>query len=74
MLYWYDRFISRVHEGSPEVLDLLEYNPFPDRPPRYLRIQVYQYWFTTAEEREQTGDWWKREYLGLFPYVRPRSP
>jgi len=74
MLYWYDRFITRVHEGSPEVLCLLEYNPFPDRPPRYLRVQVYQYWFTTAEEREQTGSWWKREYLGLFPYVRPRDP
>ena len=38
MMYWYDRFVTRVHEGSPQVLDLLEYNPFPDRPPRYLRI------------------------------------
>lgn len=74
MQYWFDQFVARVHEGSPEVLALLEYNPFPDRPPRYLRVQVYQYWFTTGKERLASGDWWRREYLGQFPYVRPRYP
>lgn len=74
MLYWFDRFIERLHEGSDEVLDLLEYNPFPDKPPTYLRVQVFQYHFTNWQEREQTGQWWKREYLGEFPYVRPRRP
>lgn len=74
MLYWFERFLMRLHQGSAEVLDLLEYNPFPDRPPVYLRVQVYQYRFTTMEERERTGHWWVREYLGQFPYVRPRFP
>ncbi len=74
MMYWFDGFITRIHEGSPQVIDLLKYNPFPDKPPRYLRVQVYQYWFTTREERAETGLWWKREYLGQFPYVRPRQP
>jgi uncharacterized membrane protein YphA (DoxX/SURF4 family) len=74
MLYWFDGFLSRLHQGSAEVIDLLEYNPFAGKPPRYLRVQVFQYRFTSMEERSQTGQWWKREYLGQFPYVRPRIP
>ena len=74
MLYWFERFLMRLHQGSAEVLNLLEYNPFPDKPPKYLRVQVYRYRFTTMEERERTGHWWSREYLGQFPYVRPRLP
>lgn len=74
MLYWFDSFITRLQQGSVEVLDLLEENPFPDKPPVYIRIQVYQYHFATIEERERTGQWWTREYLGLFPNVRPRLP
>lgn len=74
MLYWFDQFITRVHQGSPEVVALLEHNPFAEKPPRYLRVQVYQYWFTSTKERADTGEWWKREYLGQFPYVRPRYP
>jgi len=74
MMYWFDGFIKRLHEGSPQVIELLEHNPFPEKPPVYLRVQVYQYWFTSAEERAETGQWWKREYLGPFPNVRPRYP
>ena len=74
MMYWFGEFMDRLHQGSPEVLGLLRHNPFPDKPPRYLRVQAYQYWFTTEEEREATGNWWRREHLGQFPYVRPRIP
>ena len=74
MMYWFGEFMQRIHEGSPEVLGLLRHNPFPDKPPRYLRVKAYQYWFTSEEEREATGNWWRREHLGQFPYVRPRIP
>lgn len=74
MMYWFDRFLSRLHQGSADVLDLLEHNPFPDAPPLYLRVQVYQYRFSSMEEYDHTGQWWRREYLGLFPYARPRIP
>lgn len=74
MMYWFNGFLDRLEQGSAEVLDLLEYNPFPEKPPTYLRVQVFHYRFTTRAEREQTGRWWQREYLGLFPYVRPRNP
>ena len=74
MMYWFGEFMQRIHEGSPQVMGLLGHNPFPDKPPRYLRVQAYQYWFTSEEEREATGNWWRREHLGQFPYVRPRVP
>lgn len=72
--YWFRQLLRRLHEGSPQVLDLLEYNPFQQYPPRYIRVLSYKYHFTTAEQRARTGNWWTREYLGVFPYVRPRIP
>lgn len=74
MRYWFERFLFRLKQGSADVLSLLEYNPFPDRPPEYLRVKVFKYQFTSMGEREHNGQWWKREYLGEFPYVRPRMP
>jgi hypothetical protein len=73
-MYWFDLFMQRLHQGSPQVLDLLAKNPFPDQPPNYLQVLVYQYHFTTPEQRAETGNWWRREYLGTFPQVEPRKP
>ena len=73
-MYWTQRFLTRLEEGSPQVLSLLEHNPFPDKPPRLLRIQVFDYQFTTTQEREASGNWWKYKYLGLFPFLPPRFP
>jgi hypothetical protein len=73
-MYWFDRFIIKLEQGSPEVLDLLAHNPFPNAPPQYIRVQVFQYEFTGVDERNETGNWWKYRYLGQFPYVRPRRP
>lgn len=71
---WFNLFMRRLAEGSPEVLALLKDNPFKSKPPNYLRVLVYQYHFTNFEEREKTGNWWKKELLGEFPYVKPRRP
>jgi hypothetical protein len=43
------------------VTKLLKTNPFPDHPPKYVRAMVYDYHFTTSEERKATGNWWKRD-------------
>ena len=56
----------RLLEGERAVLDELAVNPFPDTPPRYLRAALYEYRFSTAEERRTTGAWWTREYKGLY--------
>jgi hypothetical protein len=27
---------------------------------------MWQYWFTSVNEKRSTGDWWRRESLGLY--------
>ena len=56
----------RLLTGSPPVLELFAGNPFPGRPPKYVRTVIYQYWFTSMEVHRRTGLWWRREYLGTF--------
>jgi predicted DCC family thiol-disulfide oxidoreductase YuxK len=63
---WFVSFAERLLEGSPEVVALLEKNPFPDHPPRYVRARTYDYRFTTWDEHRQTGAWWHREPHGEY--------
>jgi predicted DCC family thiol-disulfide oxidoreductase YuxK len=63
---WFLRFCERLLRGSPEVLALLEHNPFPDAPPRYLRALVYDYRFTDFATRRRDGTWWRRELKGAY--------
>jgi hypothetical protein len=63
---WFGRFLLRLLEGSPDVLGLLEHNPFPKRPPRYVRASFYRYHFTNFAERRESGAWWRREARGLY--------
>jgi hypothetical protein len=60
---WFFGLLEQLLRGSPPVIGLLERNPFPDKPPRYMRAMFYDYRFTTAEEHRQTGAWWKRREL-----------
>ncbi len=57
---------ERLLVNDPAVLSLFNSNPFPQIPPRYVRAVLWQYWFTTMAEKRRTGDWWRREYLGLY--------
>jgi predicted DCC family thiol-disulfide oxidoreductase YuxK len=63
---WFMNFLARLLQGSPTVLRLIETNPFPDAPPRYLRAKLFEYHFTNALEKKQTGAWWRREEAGLY--------
>ena len=66
---WFERFLRRLLEGSPAVVGQLADAPFGDRAPRMLRVSLYRYRFSSPEERAQTGDWWRREYLGPFVHM-----
>jgi len=65
-LPWFVHFTEALLDNSPTVTALLEHNPFPDKPPRYIKVEAWQYNFTDYEEREKTGNWWKRTALGPF--------
>ena len=68
---WFVNFMLRLLQGSPNVEALLARNPFPSAPPKYMRALLYDYSFTNWEERQQSGNWWKRRARGL--YLRPVS-
>jgi lipase maturation factor 1 len=56
----------RLLTNDPDVLGLFRSNPFPQSPPRFTRAVLWQYWFTSKEEKRRTGDWWRRQWLGLY--------
>jgi lipase maturation factor 1 len=58
---WLVNAMERLLEGQPDALDLLAENPFPDKPPRYVRATAQAYRFTTRDERRSTGAWWRIE-------------
>ena len=68
---WFPEFIVKLLQGDSQVLGLLRTNPFPDRPPTWIRAQLYRYRFTTPEEHRRTGRWWDRQLVGsYFPAVK----
>jgi hypothetical protein len=60
---WLVGLIVRLLQGSHDVNGLLAHNPFPDKPPRYIRAMFYRYRFTTTKELRETGAWWTRQEL-----------
>jgi lipase maturation factor 1 len=64
---WLETLGERLRAGTPEVVGLLGRNPFERAPPRYVRAALYDYRFTTAEERRRTDAWWVRELEGTIP-------
>lgn len=63
---WLVNFCVRLLRGSRPVLALLEHDPFPNAPPRYVRAVVYDYHFTDWTTFRRTGAWWRREPKGIY--------
>jgi lipase maturation factor 1 len=60
--------------NDKDVLDLFADNPFAGEPPREVRALLWQYWFTTMEEKRKTGNWWRRQLLGLYAPTLEQAP
>jgi hypothetical protein len=56
----------RLLSNDADVLALFAGNPFPRQPPKQVRAVIRQYWFTTPQEKKEHGQWWRREFLGLY--------
>jgi hypothetical protein len=71
---WFVPFLVKLLEGDRQTLALLGGNPFPDRPPRFVRALLYRYRFTSWRERRDTGAWWARSLVGeLVQPIRLRA-
>ena len=67
---WFTQLLLKLLQGSKPVLALFERDPFPGKPPKYIRAMVYEYRFTDFATRRKTGNWWTREQKGTyFPAV-----
>jgi hypothetical protein len=56
---WVVHLVWKLLHGDPWQRSLLAYDPFPDAPPRWIRIELYRYQFAPLG----VGAWWTREYF-----------
>ena len=68
---WVLNLCEHLLRGTPDVLALLATNPFAGKPPRFVRVVRYEYYFTDAPTRARTGQWWRRTPLDF--YIQPAS-
>ncbi len=64
----------RLLSNDHDVLSLFAGNPFAQTAPRQVRAVLWQYWFTTIGEKRTTGNWWRREFRGLYAPVLEVQP
>jgi hypothetical protein len=66
---WTYNLIWKLLHNDPGTLSLFADNPFPEKPPRFIRAVLYRYRFAKPGNPEK--HWWNRERLGdvwLPPY------
>jgi len=61
---WTLHLIWKLLHNDPAMLKLFAGNPFPDRPPRYIRAILYRYRF--AKPGNPEGLWWTRTRIGAY--------
>jgi lipase maturation factor 1 len=64
----------RLLSNDKDVLALFANNPFSQKQPRQVRAVLWQYWFTSMSEKRATGQWWSRQYVGLYAPTLDREP
>jgi Lipase maturation factor len=63
---WFLALVTKLLENDRATVKLLRRTPFGDRPPAFIRAQLYEYRFTTREERRASGAWWNRTFVGEY--------
>ncbi|MGO9610697.1 MAG: lipase maturation factor family protein, partial [Verrucomicrobiia bacterium] len=60
---WIINLVAKLLQNDKPVLGLLGNNPFPGKPPKFVRAELYLYHFTDSHA---DGAWWKREHVGHY--------
>ena len=61
---WTLNLVSKLLHNDPNVLSLFARNPFPDKPPRYIRAVLYRYSFARPGNPQHL--WWNRKRIALW--------
>lgn len=62
--HWLSALIRKILDGSPTAARLLNHPELETSPPRFVRLALYEYTFTNADQRRATGHWWNRSFVG----------
>lgn len=70
---WTYNLVWKLLHNDPGALGLFAGNPFPDKPPLYMRAVLYRYSF--AKPGNPDGLWWTRESIGdWIPAISADDP
>ena len=70
---YFDTLLARLLEDPRAVSALFARDPFPERPPKFVRVAVYRYRFSDVATRRASGAWWSRERLGYSQPLTAQS-
>ncbi|MGZ3812945.1 MAG: hypothetical protein ACXVJN_14455 [Mucilaginibacter sp.] len=59
---WTYNLVWKLLHNDPSAVSLFAVNPFPTKPPRFIRATLYRYRF--AKPGNPKGLWWTREQIG----------
>jgi hypothetical protein len=63
---WYKAFLTGLLKNTPSITDLIQHNPFVDKPPAYVRTRICEYTFAGPGKAQEEGDWWIERDLGVY--------
>ena len=61
---WTYNLIWKLLHNDQKIVGLFAGNPFPDKPPKYIRAVLYQYEFAKPGNPQKL--WWERERIDLW--------
>ena len=60
---WIINLMAKLLQNDEAILALMGANPFPDKPPRYIRAELYEYHYS---DNLADKAWWKRERVDTY--------
>jgi Lipase maturation factor len=61
---WTYNLVWKLLHNDPSALSLFAGNPFPGKPPKFIRAVLYRYRFVRKDDHK--GTWWDRERISLW--------
>ncbi len=61
---WTYNLVWKLLHNDPGAVSLFAENPFPNKPPRFIRAVLYRYSF--AKPDNPPGRWWNREQISIW--------
>jgi len=61
---WTYNLVWKLLHNDRDAVHLFAGNPFPDKPPKFIRAVLYRYSFAKPGNAE--NNWWTRERIGLW--------